>query len=319
MPNFAAHQAAAPMYTPHHSFFKDQSRAETFLADWVTRLEALNQCRYQRLEVPTTLGNTVVWALNAERADWPPLVVLPGFRTCGLFWDFDNSLAPLKATHRIFLVDMNGQPGLSDGDTPPVKTLDYGHWAVSLLDQLGLATAAVAGASFGGLLGLKLALVAPVRVSQLVLLNPGCLQTFSLGLKNLYYNLLPLAFPSEANVRCFLRGAVLCPGHHELSEAAMQLLVDFELFAIREYQDHTQKPYAMTAAELADLRVPVDLLLGAEDLLFPATRSLRAAQAHLPTLRRARVLPHIGHGIETSPVALAALAALLHEDVPQPA
>ncbi|MDB5269518.1 MAG: Pimeloyl-ACP methyl ester carboxylesterase [Hymenobacter sp.] len=307
------------MLAPYHSFFKDPPRAEAFLAAWVARLEALNHCRYQRLAVPTTLGTTVVWALNAGRTDWPALVVLPGFRTSGLFWDFDNSLAPLKATHRVFLVDVNGQPGPSDGHTPPVKTLDYGHWAASLLDGLGLATAAVAGASFGGLLGLKLALVAPARVSRLVLLNPGCLQPFSLGLKNLYYNLLPLAFPTEANVRRFLRGAVLCPGHHELSDAAMQLLVDFELFAIQQYQDHTQKPYAMTAAELAGLTVPVDLLLGAQDLLFPAARSLRAARARLPTLRRTLVLPNIGHGIETSPVALATLAGWLREEVPQPA
>jgi pimeloyl-ACP methyl ester carboxylesterase len=232
----------------------------------------------------------------------------------------DNNLAPLKATHRIFLVDVNGQPCLSDGNTPAVKGLDYGHWATDLLDQLGLGQVAVAGASFGGLLGIKLALVAPARVSKLVLMNPGCLQPFSLGWRNLYYNLLPLAFPSEANVRKFLRAAVFCPGHHELSDAALQVLVDYEVFAITQYRDNTQKPYAMTPKELAAVSVPVYLLLGDKDLLFPWQKSLRVAQTHLKHLHPAVVLPNIGHGIETSPVAMAALVEMLQEQsVPQQA
>jgi pimeloyl-ACP methyl ester carboxylesterase len=299
------------MHAPYHSCFKDQARAEAFFARWVGQLEALNGCTYQRHTVSTVLGSTVVWSLNAERLDWPALLILPGFRTCGLFWDFDNSLAPLKATHRIFMVDVNGQPCLSDGHTPPVKSLDYGHWAADLLDQLGLDQVAVAGASFGGLLALKLAQVAPARVRRAVLLNPGCLQAFSLAPRNLYYNLLPLAFPNETNVRKFLAAAVFHAPDHQLSAPAMQLLVDYELFAITEYRDRTQKPYAMPPAELARVTVPVDVLLGDRDILFPYRKSLQVARQHLPTLRSARVLPGIGHGIETSPVALAALAALL--------
>ncbi|MDO7875276.1 alpha/beta hydrolase [Hymenobacter sp. ASUV-10] len=299
------------MHAPHHSFFKDQPRAEAFFARWVGQLEALNHCTYQRHPVSTVLGTTVVWSLNAERRDWPALLILPGFRTGGLFWDFDNNLAPLKATHRIFMVDVNGQPSLSDGRTPPVKSLDYGHWLADLLDRLGLDQVAVAGASFGSLLGIKLAQVAPQRVRQLVLMNPGCLQPFSLAPRNLYYNLLPLAFPSEANVRKFLQAAVLHPPEHGLTAPALQLLVDYELFAITEYRDHTPKPYAMPPEELARVTVPVDMLLGDKDILFPCQKSLRVARRHLPTLRTARVLPNIGHGIETSPVAMAALAALL--------
>ena len=305
------------MHAPYHSSFKNLSQAEAFFADWVAQIEALNQCRYQRLEIPSLLGKTVVWTLNAERHDWPALVIFPGFRTCGLFWDLDNNLAPLKTTHRIFLVDVNGQPCLSEGNTPPVKSLDYGYWAADLLDQLGLPVAAVAGASFGGLLGLKLALVAPARISKLVLLNPGCLQPFSLGLRNLYYNLLPLAFPSAANVRKFLNAAVFCPGHHELSAPAMQLLVDYEVFAITQYRDHTQKPYAMGPDELDHITVPVYLLLGDKDPLFPYQKSLHVAKQHLRTLRRSVVLPNTGHGIEISSLAMNALADFLREEVAQ--
>jgi len=307
------------MHAPYRSFFKNQTQAEAFFTHWVGQIEALNRCRYQRHEVATVLGTTVVWSLNAERADWPALVIFPGFRTCGLFWDLDNNLAPLKATHRIFLVDVNGQPCLSDGATPSVKTLDYGYWAADLLTQLGLETAAVAGASFGGLLGLKLAQVAPERISKLVLMNPGCLQPFSLGLKNLFYNLLPLAWPTKANVRSFLTKGVFYPGHHELSDAAMQLLVDYEVFAIKQYRDNTQKPYAMPAEELARVRVPVYLLLGDKDLLFPYQKSLAVARQHLRTLRRAVVLPNIGHGIETSPLAIAELARFIQQEENQPA
>jgi pimeloyl-ACP methyl ester carboxylesterase len=302
------------MHTPHRSYFKNQVQAEVFFDNWVRRIEAQNQCTYQRQEVATILGKTVVWSLNADRHDWPALVIFPGFRTCGLFWDLDNNLAPLKASHRIFLVDVNGQPCLSDGFTPDVKSLGYGEWAADLFDKLALDTAIVAGASFGSLLGIKLAQVAPQRISKLVLMNPGCLQPFSLAPKNLYYNLLPLAWPTEGNVRKFLKEAVFYQDKHQLSGSAMQLLVDYELFAIKQFKDSTQKPYAMPMEELASVQVPVYLLLGDKDILFPCQKSVDAAKKGFKHLRKIQVLPNIGHGIETSPAAIAALASLIQEE-----
>ncbi|MBG8554128.1 alpha/beta fold hydrolase [Hymenobacter guriensis] len=304
-------KTAVSIAAPHRSSFKDQPLAEAFLTHWVDQVETLNNCRYQRLEVSSLLGTTVVWTINADQTDWPAVVVFPGFRTVGLFWDLDGNLAPLKEKFRIFLVDVNGQPCLSDGATPDVKGDGYGQWAADLLRQLGLSKAHILGASFGGLLALKLSQEAPELVDKIVLLNPGCLQPFSLGVRNLYYNLLPLVRPTMPNVLTFLDRAVFCPPHHQLSASARQLLADYELFAITQYQDHTQKPYAMPATELAKVSSAVYLLVGEQDLLFPYRKSVAVARQHLPRLRGVQTFPNTGHGIETSREALAAVSALL--------
>ncbi|SHJ14927.1 Pimeloyl-ACP methyl ester carboxylesterase [Hymenobacter daecheongensis DSM 21074] len=304
-------KTAVSVAAPYCSEFKDPARAEAFLGRWVQQVEALNGCQYGRLTVPSLLGPTVVWTLNAEQTDWPAVVIFPGFRTVSLFWDLDNNLAPLKQKYRLFLIDVNGQPCLSHGATPAVKGDGYGHWAADLLRQLGLAKAHVLGASFGGLLALKLSQVAPELVDKVVLLNPGCLQSFSLGWRNLYYNLLPLLRPTMGHVLTFLDAAVFCPPHHQLSAPARQLLADFELFAIREYRDRTPKPYAMPPAELARVTAAVYLLVGEHDLLFPYQKSVAVARQHLRGLRGVQTFPHTGHGIETSREALMAVAALL--------
>lgn len=304
------------MHLHRHSAFKDPVAAAQYLTQWRRELETLNGCRYQRLDVATPLGNTVVWGQNLDRPELPAVVIFPGFRTLSLFWDLDHNLAPLKEHYRLFLVDVNGQPCLSDGHTPRVRSDDYGHWAAALLRGLGLRQADVLGASFGGLLALKLSQVAPELVGRVVLLNPGCLQSFSLSWRNLYYNLLPLLRPTLANVNRFLDAAVFVPGHHEPSAPARRLVAEYELFAIREFRDRTEKPYAMSAQELARVDADVHLLVGERDLLFPYEKSTSAARARLPRLRSVHVLPQTGHGIETSPQAMQVITRLLGAKAP---
>src|SRR5688572_23331628 len=101
-----------------NSHFKDPAHDLLYFENWVAKLEQLNQTKYQKIELQTALGKTLVWGINAEKTELPPLVIFPGFRTVSLFWDFDRGLEPLRERYRIFMVDTNGQPCLSDGNTP---------------------------------------------------------------------------------------------------------------------------------------------------------------------------------------------------------
>lgn len=293
------------------STFKDPIADAAFFLDWVERLQALNQCQYERIDLTTALEKTVVWGINIDKPALPALVIFPGFRTCSLFWDLDHGLAPLKDHWRIFLVDTNGQPCLSTGHTPDIKSDGYGVWAKEVLDLLGLERPVIAGASFGGLVCLKLALVAPDRVNKAILLNPGCLQPFSLTLKNLYYNFLPILKPTPQNITTFLDHAVFCPPHHHPSPEAKQMVVDYEVWALTRFIDKAQKPYTMQADELAQVSNDVYLLEGEKDLLFPYQRSLAQAKQHLKHLKEVIVLPNTGHGIEISPLAIHHIKTIL--------
>lgn len=292
------------------SSFKNVATAVDFFDKWISRVSEQTGTFYKRINVRTSLGETVIWGINTENKYLKTIVIFPGFRTCSLFWDLDNVLQPLKKDFRIFLVETNGQPNLSEGKTPDIKTNDYGIWAAELLKKLSIEKAVIAGVSFGALICLKLCIVAPRLVEKSILLNPGCLQSFSLSWKNLYYNFLPLISPSERNVEKFLDNAVFYKNRHMVSRIAKKLIIEYELFAITQYKDKTQKPYAMRREELEDVISDVYLVLGDKDLLFPYQKSINAARKYIQTLRGICVLADTGHGIETSANAIEIVATI---------
>lgn len=289
------------------SAFKNPQQDHAWFEDWVNRLQTLNGKTYTRIIVKTALGNTCVWGVNTQNTALPPLVIFPGARTTVLFWDLDNGLAELQKTHRLYLIETNGLPNLSDGATPDIKGTGYGEWAAEVLEKLGIPQTAVVGASFGGLICMKLAITNPEKVKAAFLLNPGCLQPFSMSFKNLYYNILPIVSPKRKNVALFLDKAVFCKPQHALSLEAENLLVEYEVFALTRYADKTQKPYYMNQ-ELKNVPVPVYLFEGDHDLLFPYQKSIDNARKHLPRLQETKVFAHVGHGIETHAEALHTLA-----------
>ncbi|HWA34841.1 MAG TPA: alpha/beta hydrolase [Cyclobacteriaceae bacterium] len=295
------------------SKFKNPPEDLRYFESWVNRLEKLNGTQYGRKEIATMLGKTVVWTINTNREDLKTLIIFPGFRTCSLFWDFDNGLQLLKERYRIFLVDTNGQPCLSDGNTPDIRSEGYGEWAAEVLETLKIRRAVIAGASFGGTVCMKLSALVPDRIEKVVLLNPGCLQNFSLSWKNLYYNMLPILFPSKGNVKKFLDNAVFCKPTHQLSPDAEELIIDYEHFALTRFIDKGDKPYKMSEEELLKVKSDVYLLEGDHDLLFPFEKSIAYAKKSIQNLREVHVLKETGHGIETSSEAMRILAGIMEK------
>lgn len=295
------------MEIKYRSFFKDPQHDKSWFEYWVTKLQQHNNRVYKRIDVQTSLGKTIVWGLYTEDKNLEPLVIFPGARTSVLFWDFDNNLDNLVRKFRIFMVETNGLPNLSDGNTPDIRGWDYGEWASEVMDKLKLTQAYIAGASFGGLVCMKLCITNPEKVKAAFLLNPGCLQSFSMTPKNLYYNILPIVAPSRKNVLKFLNTAVFCNPTHQLSPACEEMIIDYEVFALTRYKDNTQKPYYMND-ELNQVRTNTYLFLGDKDLLFPYRNSIANAKAKLSTLVDVVVFENVGHGIETYHKAIRAIA-----------
>lgn len=285
------------------SYFKDEKTDKGYFENWVTQLEKNNGRQYERYVIETSVGKTHVWGLNTKEEHLDTLVIFPGARTTALIWDFDKGLDNFNHKMRIFMVETNGLPNLSNGETPDIKSMDYGFWADEVLERLKVKKAFVAGASFGGLICMKLGIVKSEKVKAVFLLNPGCLQPFSLTLKNLYYNILPILNPTEKNVLKFLDKAVFSKPNHKLSEFSEKMLVDYEVFAISRYKDNTQKPYYMDK-QLEEVKVDTYLLEGDKDLLFPFQKSIENAQNHIKTLKETKVFNNVGHGIETHDKAL---------------
>jgi pimeloyl-ACP methyl ester carboxylesterase len=299
------------MKTKNTSYFKEPAKNNSWFINWVSELEKNNKRVYEQIQINTSLGKTHVWGLNTSSNNLQTLVIFPGARTTALFWDFDNGLDHLISNFRIYLVETNGLPNLSDGNSPDIKSNEYGEWASEVLDQLHIGSAFVAGASFGGLICMKLAIVAPQKVKAAFLLNPGCLQPFSMSIKNLYYNLLPIIAPSKKNVSKFLNKAVFSKPIHQLSEHCEKLIIDYEVFALTKYKDNTQKPYYMNN-ELSKVKVDTYLFEGNKDLLFPYQKSIRNAKEKITSLKEVVVFDNVGHGIETYNKAINKIGEIIH-------
>ncbi len=292
------------------SHFKDEKKDRNYFENWVSQLERKNGRQYERYEIETSIGKTIVWGIHTKEEHPDTLVIFPGARTTSLIWDFDKGLDNLNHKMRIFMVETNGLPNLSDGATPDIKSLDYGIWATEVFDRLNIDVAFIAGASFGGLICMKFGIVSPERIKAAFLLNPGCLQPFSLTLKNLYFNLLPIIKPSKINVSKFLDKAVFSKPNHKLSDFSEKMLVDYEVFAISRYKDKTQKPYYMDR-QLEDVKAETFLLVGDKDLLFPYQKSVDNAKRQIKTLKETKIFNNVGHGIETYDKALSYIGEII--------
>lgn len=280
------------------SYFKDDKKDKGYFENWVKQLEKNNGRQYDRFVIETSIGKTHIWGLNTNEEHIDTLVIFPGARTTALIWDFDKGLDNFNHKMKIYMVETNGLPNLSDGLTPDIKSLDYGLWATEVFAKLNIEKAFVAGASFGGLICMKLGIVKPELIKSAFLLNPGCLQPFSMTIKNLYYNILPIIQPNEKNVLKFLDNAVFSKPNHKLSDFSEKMLIDYEVFAISRYKDKTQKPYYMDK-QLEDVKAETYLLIGDKDLLFPYQISVENAQRQIKTLKETKIYNNVGHGIET--------------------
>ncbi|MDX1350606.1 MAG: alpha/beta hydrolase [Putridiphycobacter sp.] len=286
-----------------HSQFKDPKDDLQFFKNWVLALENQNGYQYEKVIIHSLLGKTQVYGFNLQNEVLETIVIFPGFRTTSLIWDLDKGLQKLAKRYRIFMIETNGQPNLSDGYSPAIKSLEYGHWANDLFNKLNIKKAYTVGASFGGLICMKHAITNPERVKATFLLNAGCLQPFSLTFSNLYYNLLPVIFPRKKNVSTFLDKVIFSKPNHKLSPQGEDLLNKYILFCLQQFNDKTEKPYFMKE-QLRQVSVDTYLLQGRNDLLFPIQKSISNAKKYIRSIVDVKTFNNVGHGIETHDAAI---------------
>ena len=301
------------MKTKNSSSYKTEADKQ-FVKDWVERINTLNSSFYENLTVKTSFGETVVWSLNHHQQDLEPIVFLPGARTCGMFWDLNNNLKTLKKDFRLYLVDVIGQPGLSSGNSPNVKTKEFAFWLGEVLDALNLNQTNLVGASFGGELAMKFAAVAPDRIKKMVLMNPIGLSYISLAPKTLFYNLLPIYFPNRQNVERFMDNVALA-APDDMPPERRSLLAEFILQTLTGFNFKADYPYKMSDNEFANLTTPTFLILGDSDKLIPHQKTVERAKKLLKNLKETIVLKNVGHGIELSLEAIEKLDNILREPI----
>jgi 3-oxoadipate enol-lactonase len=137
------------------------------------------------------------------RGQGPPLVLLQGLGVGR--WGWEPIVDRLARQFRVITIDNRGI-GASDAPAGSYSTRVMASDVVAVLDDAGVASAAVAGTSLGGMVAQELALAHPDRVDRLVLVAtiPGGRLTAPMPLKTAYLLTWAPLMRSEQRLRGFI-------------------------------------------------------------------------------------------------------------------
>lgn len=245
---------------------------------------------YETRWVETAYGLTHV--VVAGDANAPPIFLWHGMGASAPTWiEQINAAAP---RYRVYAPDTPGSMGKSAPERPDRNGRAYGEWMRDVMNGLHVERAHQVGISLGGWLILKLATVAPEKISSAFLMS-------SAGFVNpnwrLIFKMLPVLVttPREKRGAGFLKvmGAPgIPPAEH-----------DVEMFHIlMQYFNYEQAPGPLPDSDLRCLTAPTYLLMGEHEAAFQPEAVIKRAKAVLPNLVKADILARVGHGMITEDV-----------------
>ena len=123
---------------------------------------------YEPMDILSRFGRTHLVVSGPK--DAPPLVLLHCFFMSLTVWAYN--IADFSRDHRVYALDLMGQPSKSIPDQPMRNREEMAEWLTSSLDALGIGQTNLAGWSYGGFAALNYAIHRPDRLRKLVLLTP---------------------------------------------------------------------------------------------------------------------------------------------------
>ena len=219
-----------------------------------------------QLMVPTRQGETFVIASGPP--DAPPLVLFHGSGANSSIWM--REVAAWGREHRLYAVDMIGEPGFSAPARPSLASDAYASWLDDVWNGLSLKQASIVGVSLGGWLALDYAVRRPERVAALSLISPS-----GVGRQN-HAALLKAGVLLACGSWGRRRALGLVSGGHEVPRE----VADFVLAVFQHFRPRLERLPLFTDPQLAALTMPVQLIVGGHDALIRSSET-RARMARL--------------------------------------
>ena len=218
-----------------------------------------------------------------------PLLLLHGYTDSSRSWSL---LVPYLGGYRLLIPDLRGHGG-TDAPLCCYSVTQVADDARLFLDTLGVGRAAVAGHSWGSMAAIAMAADHPDRVSRIILIG----STARVAVKRgdwLYDNAMALRAPLDPSSQ-FLRdwhpANQPTPVDAVFAEAVRQEFMTIPLHVWRGVmRELASIPVGRHAA---DVKVPVLILSGGKDPLFPAEHHAALLAAFPKAVDR--VFPELGH------------------------
>lgn len=232
--------------------------------------------------VATREGETFV--LDCGPTDAPPVVLLHGAGSNSAIWQAD---APRWAvTHRLYMVDVIGEPGLSAPSRPARDSDAHALWLDDVFDQLGIDAAVLVGVSLGGWLATDYAIRRPGRVERLALRAPAGIGRQRYGAVLAALALMPFG---DRGIRLALQIG-LGPGD------VPDPVIDYMRLIHRNYRPRLDPLPVFSDDSLKAITAPLFVVLGARDRILDS-RETAARLAHLQPTASINLLAGRGHGL----------------------
>jgi Predicted hydrolases or acyltransferases (alpha/beta hydrolase superfamily) len=239
-----------------------------------------------------------------------PLLVLNGLAATSSDWD-PSFIDRLASSHELILLNNRGIGGSTD-DGQPFDIAKLADDAARVIETLGIGRASVMGWSMGGFIAQALAVKYADRVDKLVLLSTdlGGIEA-DLAPPEVWSELVDTSGTPNEQARRLL--FLLFP--NDVAESFYREFGDIVAAARAQLPVELLKRQAAAmdawhrngvASQLREIRVPVLIATGTEDIVIPSSNALKLVNA-VPVAWLAQ-FPHGGHGFMAQyPRALADL------------
>jgi len=250
----------------------------------------------EQRQVPTREGETFVVACGPASA--PPVVLLQGSGANAAMWMRDIAL--WAEHHRVYAVDVIGEPGLSAPSRPALAADAHALWLDDVLQALGLARASFVGVSLGGWIVLDYAMRRVDRVDKIVVISPAGVGRRKPGFMFKAVGLMLLGRWGRRKAMVLAVGPMVGDPHPVDREVGALALLISKHFRHRRVNVPT-----FGDEELKRLTMPVLAIVGAHDALLDSHGTKRRLEQLVP---QATVcfLPDVGHVVRDQTAAILA-------------
>ena len=263
------------------STFKSSAGEAAYFAQYDAAMK-LWPVPYDEMDISNRFGATHVVASGPSNA--PPVVLLHGYWATLTMWT--PNIAEFSKGHRVYAIDVMGQPGKSIPDEPIRNAADYVEWLTAVLDALHLDRIFLAGMSYGGWLALDYAAAAPQRVQALVLLSPAA-SILPLVKQFALRGMLMMLLPTRFTVGAFMHWLGFRDSPDDPTGRETRA-IDLTYLGLRHFRFSRETariaPTVYSDSELRSMQVPTLLLMGVHEVIYDSARALSRARRLIPNL-----------------------------------
>lgn len=279
------------MDQPTKPFKSKQGEAE-YLAAYDAMM-AYFPAPYEEMDILGTYGCTHLVASGPQNGS--ALVLLHGGRASLTMWS--ANMADLSRLHRVYAVDIIGQPGKSIANQKFQRREDLIPWFSELLEALNIQRPDLVGQSYGGWFALAYALRKPERVHKIALISPAAC-FLPLSFQHALQGARMFFFPSRSAMRNFKLWETYLPNLQDPQNLAFfEAKLEQLYLGFKHYRCQGEStPDTFSDQELLSLKAPMMLLIGQQEVIYDPVKSIERAQRLIPTLQ-AHLVPEASHDL----------------------